>query len=70
MKDFWPRREFRAIFEDFHTIKSNKSKNVSGYGLHEYIDDEKRVKKITKKWLCPIWTNVDFWPNINFAAIF
>ena len=30
-------------------IKSDKWKNVSRYGLYEYIDEEKRVKKITVK---------------------
>ena len=44
-RHFWPKRDFRAIFEDFHVIKSNTSKNVSGYGLYVYINEEKRFKK-------------------------
>ena len=43
LKDFRPRRDFRAFFEDFHILKSDKSKTVSVYDLHEYIDEEKRV---------------------------
>ena len=44
-RHFWPERDFRAIFEDFHIIKSNTSKNVSWYGLYVYINEEKRLKK-------------------------
>ena len=33
-------------------IKSDKSKNKSVYGLYKYIDEEKRVKKITEKMAC------------------
>ena len=41
LKNFWLRRDFRDIFEDFQKIKNDKSKNFSGYGLFEYIDEEK-----------------------------
>ena len=44
-RHFWPKRNLRAIFEDFHIIKSEKSKNVSGYELYKYIGQKKRVKK-------------------------
>ena len=37
------------FFEQFYIIKSDKSKNISRYGLYEYIGEETRVKKITKK---------------------
>ena len=46
-----PKRDFRAIFWDFHIMKSDKSKNDSGYGLLEYIGEEKILeKKLQKKW--------------------
>ena len=48
-RHFWRKRDFRAIFWDFHITKSDKSKNVSGYGLYEYIGKEKRVKKNYRK---------------------
>ena len=65
LKDFWPRRDLRAFFEDFHTLKSDKSKNISGYGLYEYIGEEKSVKKIfQKKW------HVDIWRKSRFSAEF
>ena len=55
-RHFWPKCDFRAIFWDFHIMKSDKSKNVSGYGLYEYIGEEKSVKKIfQKKWHVDIW---------------
>ena len=41
-----PKRDLRAIFWDFHRMK-----NVSGYGLYEYISDEKILEeKLQKKW--------------------
>ena len=43
LKDFRPRRDSRAFFEDFHILKSDKLKNVSRYDLHEYIEEEKSV---------------------------
>ena len=43
LKDFWPRGDLRAFFEDFHILKSDKLKNVSRYDLHEYIEKEKSV---------------------------
>ena len=53
--DFCRISTLRPFFGHFHIIKSDKSKNVSGYGLYEYIDEEKRAKKnLHKKWLCPI----------------
>ena len=56
VKDFWPKCDFRAILWHFQTTKSDKSKNVSGYGLYEYIGEEKSVKKIfQKKWHVDIW---------------
>ena len=30
-------------------MKSDESENFSDYGLYEYIDEEKRVKKIYRK---------------------
>ena len=48
-RHFWPKRDFRAIFWDFDIMKSDKSKNFSGYGLYEYIDEEKFWKK--NNWL-------------------
>ena len=73
--DFWPNFNFAAIFKTlsvkvFHIIKSDKSKNVSGYGLNEYIDEETKVKK--NYWKNGGWTSggiAPFWPNFNFAAI-
>ena len=57
-RHFWPTRDFRAIFWDFHIMKSDQSKNVSGYGLYEYIHEEKTVKKnLQKKWHDTIWRN-------------
>ena len=42
-------------------IKSAKSKNVSGYGLYEYIDEEKRVKKnYRKNGMSPLEGIADF----------
>ena len=61
MKNLRSRRNFGAIFEDFHIIKSDKSKNTSGYGLHEYIDKEKRVKKYYRKnGMSPLGGIADF----------
>ena len=49
--DFCRISTLRPFFGHFHIIKSDQSKNVSGYGLYEYIDEEKRVKKkLQKKW--------------------
>ena len=32
-------------------MRSDKSKNVMGYGLYKYIGEEKKVKKkLQKKW--------------------
>ena len=42
----------KIFFGHFHIIKSDKSKNVSGYGLYEYIDEGKKVKKKLQKKLC------------------
>ena len=70
-RHFWRKRDFRAIFWDFRITKSDKSKNVSGYGLYEYIGEEKSVKKFFRK--NGMWTSgeiADFWPNFNFAANF
>ena len=70
-RHFWPKRDFRAIFEDFHIIKSDKSKNVSGYGLYEYIDEEKRVKKkLHKKWHVTIWRNSRFLAEFQLCGQF
>ena len=33
------------IFWDFHIMNNDKSKNFSGYGLYEYIGEEKFLKK-------------------------
>mgnify|MGYP004360476003 CR=1 FL=1 len=64
-RHFWRKRDFRAIFWDFRITKSDKSKNVSGYGLYEYIGEEKSVKKIfQKKW------HVDIWRKSRFSAEF
>ena len=64
-RHFWWKRDFSAIFWDFHITKSDKSKNVSEYGLNEYIDEEKSVKKnLQKKW------HVDIWRNSRFLAEF
>ena len=48
-RHFWPKSDFRAISWDYHIMKIDKSKNVSGYGLYKYIDEEKRVKKNYRK---------------------
>ena len=61
VKDFWPKRDLRAILWHFHIIKSDKSKNVSRYGLYKYIDDEKRVKKnYRKNGMSPLEGIADF----------
>ena len=52
-------------------MKSDKSKNDSGYGLLEYIGEEKILEKNNRKnggWKSR--ERADFWPNFNFAAIF
>ena len=69
--DFCRISTLRPFFGHFHIIKSDKSKNVSGYGLYEYIDEEKRVKKnYRKNGMSPFGGIADFWPNFNFAANF
>ena len=39
----------RPFFGHFYIIKCDKSKNVSRFGLHKYIGEEIRVKKILQK---------------------
>ena len=39
----------RPFLGHFHIIKGDKSKNVSGYGLFEYIGEEKIVRKNYRK---------------------
>ena len=59
--DFCRISTLRPFFGHFHIIKKDKSKNISGYGLQEYIDEEKRVKKkLQKKWWLDIWRNSRF----------
>ena len=58
------------IFEDFHIIKSDKSKNISRYSLFEYIDEGKRVKNYRKNGMSAYGGIAGFPPNFNFAAIF
>ena len=58
------------IFEDFHIIKSDESKNFSRYGLFEYIDEGKRVKNFRKNGMSAFGGIAGFRPNFNFAAIF
>ena len=44
-----PKRDLRDIFWDFHLIKSDKPKNILGYGLYEYIGEEKILEKKIQK---------------------
>ena len=69
--DFCRISTLRPFFGHFHIIKSDKSKNVSGYGLYEYIDEEKRVKKkLQKKWHVTIWRNSRFLAEFQLCGQF
>ena len=71
LKNFWSRRDFRAIFEDFPIIKRDKYKNVSEYDLYEYIDEEKKSEKKLQKNGATILRGIaDILANFNFATIF
>ena len=51
--DFWPNFNSAAIFGHFHIVKSDKSKNFSGYGLYKYIGEEKIHEKMTSQHNIP-----------------